>query len=104
MGEVLVVLLVAVLVFGGRLPETARKFGHALSEFKRGMREEMRKVEEGIRRDEPPPAWRRPPGTGEAKADTPAQDLPGDPTPGTGEAKADAPAQDVPGGPTRPGP
>lgn len=95
MGEVLVVLLVAVIVFGGRLPQTARKFGHALSEFKRGMREEMRKVEDGIRRDEPPPAWRRPPG--ETKADAPAPDVPG-------EAKADAPAQDVPGDPTRPGP
>lgn len=95
MGEVLVVVLVAVIVFGGRLPETARKLGHALSEFKRGMREEMRKVEDGIRRDEPPAAWRRPPG--EAKTDAPAPDVPG-------ETKADAPAQDVPLDPTRPGP
>lgn len=60
MGEILVVLFVALLVFGGKLPETARKLGSVLSEFKRGMREEMRKVEEGIRVDEPPPEWRPP--------------------------------------------
>jgi len=60
MGEILVVLFVALLVFGGKLPETARKLGSALSEFKRGMREEMRKVEQGIRVDEPPPDWRSP--------------------------------------------
>jgi sec-independent protein translocase protein TatA len=55
MGEFLVILLVALLVFGGKLPDTARKVGHALSEFKRGMREELRKVEEGVRTDNPPP-------------------------------------------------
>jgi len=54
MGEILVVLFVALLVFGGKLPETARKFGTALAEFKRGMREELRKVEDGARNDEPP--------------------------------------------------
>ncbi|HEX5139233.1 MAG TPA: twin-arginine translocase TatA/TatE family subunit [Planctomycetota bacterium] len=59
MGELLVILFVALLVFGGKLPETARKLGLALSEFKRGMREELRKVEEGVRKDEaPPPQWR----------------------------------------------
>ncbi len=68
MGEVLVVLLVALLVFGGRLPDTARKLGSVLSEFKRGMREEMRKVEDGIRRDEPPPEWRPPPAAPEKGA------------------------------------
>ena len=61
MGEIFVVLLVSLLVFGGRLPDAARKLGATLSEFKRGMREEMRKVEEGIRPDAPPPAWRPPP-------------------------------------------
>jgi len=70
MGEILVVLLVALLVFGGKLPDTARKLGATLSEFKRGMREEMRKVEDGIR-DEPPPAWRPP--RGDAKAGGPPE-------------------------------
>jgi TatA/E family protein of Tat protein translocase len=74
MGEIFVVLLVALLVFGGRLPDTARKLGSTLSEFKRGMREEMRKVEDGIRKDEPPPAWRPPPG--DAKAGAPEEPSP----------------------------
>jgi len=39
MGEILVVLFVALLVLGGRLPDAARKLGNALAEFKRGMRE-----------------------------------------------------------------
>jgi TatA/E family protein of Tat protein translocase len=60
MGEVLLVLFVALLVFGGKLPDTARKVGSALSEFKRGMREELRKVEDGVRHDAPPPEWRPP--------------------------------------------
>jgi sec-independent protein translocase protein TatA len=60
MGEFLVILLVALLVFGGKLPETARKVGGALSEFKRGMREELRKVEEGVRTDSATPEWRPP--------------------------------------------
>lgn len=58
MGEILVVLFVALLVFGGKLPETARKFGSALAEFKRGMREELRKVEQGVREEDRPPSWR----------------------------------------------
>ena len=61
MGEILVVLFVALLVFGGKLPEMAKKMGLAMSEFKRGMREEMRKVELGIRTDEKPPEFRPPP-------------------------------------------
>ena len=64
MGEILVVLFVALLVFGGKLPEAARKLGSVLSEFKRGMHEEMRRLDEGVRH-EPPPPW-RPPKTEEA--------------------------------------
>jgi sec-independent protein translocase protein TatA len=60
-GEILVILLVAVLVFGGRLPDAARKLGHVISEFKRGMREEMRRVEQELRPEEPAQEWRRPP-------------------------------------------
>lgn len=58
-GEVFVVLLVALLVFGGKLPDAARKLGSALSEFKRGMHEEMRRLDDGVR-SEPPPQWRPP--------------------------------------------
>lgn len=59
MGEILLILFVALLVFGGKLPETARRVGTALSEFKRGMREELRKVEDGERPDGNVPDWRR---------------------------------------------
>ena len=58
--EVLVLLLVALLVFGGRLPEVARKFGGAISEFKRGMRDEMRRVERDLQVGETR-EWQRPP-------------------------------------------
>jgi sec-independent protein translocase protein TatA len=73
LGEVLVVLLVALLVFGGKLPEAARKFGSVLAEFKRGMNEEMRRLDDGLR-SEPPPAWKPP------KAE-PQEGPPTEPTP-----------------------
>ena len=38
LGEVLVVLVVALLVFGGRLPEVGRSLGRGLSEFRRGIK------------------------------------------------------------------
>ena len=37
-GEILVVLFLALLLFGAkRLPELARSMGHAVNEFKRGL-------------------------------------------------------------------
>lgn len=38
LGEVLVILLVALLVFGGRLPEVGRSLGRGLVEFKKGLK------------------------------------------------------------------
>ena len=64
MGEILVILLVALLVFGGKLPEAARKIGSSLSEFKRGMHEELRRLDDGPRRDAPPPPGWQPPAEG----------------------------------------
>jgi TatA/E family protein of Tat protein translocase len=58
-GEILLCLLVAVVVFGGRLPSVARKVGSAISDFKRGMRDEVRRMDDFIPPD-PPPGWSPP--------------------------------------------
>lgn len=38
-GEWIVILIVAVLVFGHRLPRVARSIGRSLQEFKRGLKD-----------------------------------------------------------------
>lgn len=67
-GELLLVLLVAVILFGGRLPGVARKAGSVISDFKRGMRDEVRRMDDFM----PPPDW-TPPGAagGEEKTKAP---------------------------------
>jgi sec-independent protein translocase protein TatA len=40
--ELIVILLVALLVFGRRLPEVARSMGQGLMEFRRGLRDDPR--------------------------------------------------------------
>jgi TatA/E family protein of Tat protein translocase len=67
-GEILVLLLVAVVVFGSKLPDVARKVGRGLTQFRRGMADEMRKIDDATRPsppsssadDPPPPSWRPP--------------------------------------------
>lgn len=44
--HMLVILVVALLLFGNRLPEVARSFGRAINEFKRGLREVETEIEE----------------------------------------------------------
>ncbi len=48
MWNVLIILIVALLLFGNRLPEVARSFGRSINEFKRGMRD----IEDDIDDDE----------------------------------------------------
>lgn len=84
--ELLVVLVVSILVFGGRLPEVARKVASAMGEFKRGMREEFRRMDVATRDDEsrPPPDWQPPPdgaeceGLGGGEGDASTRDEAGD--------------------------
>ncbi|MGH7162708.1 MAG: Sec-independent protein translocase subunit TatA/TatB [Planctomycetota bacterium] len=67
-GELLVVFVVALLLFGGRLPEVARALGRTLTEFKRGLSEETRRIERDISRDAEAPKGGRaepPPGAGD---------------------------------------
>lgn len=47
-GEIAVVLVVAILVFGGRLPDVARKVGKTITEFKRGMNDEFRNLDRAV--------------------------------------------------------
>ena len=44
--ELLILAVIAVLLFGTRLPTIARSFGQSVTEFKKGMREIKDEVEE----------------------------------------------------------
>ncbi len=55
--ELMVILIIALLIFGSRLPKVMRSLGQSVTEFKRGMNE--------ITAEEPPP----PQAKGDAKSE-----------------------------------
>ena len=50
--ELLIILIIALLIFGSRLPEVMRSLGKGVNEFKRGMND----VGDQLTRESPPPS------------------------------------------------
>jgi len=57
--ELIIILFVALLMFGGRLPEVARSLGKSVTQFKRGLKD----VEDELNAAETPAAQAAPPKT-----------------------------------------
>jgi len=70
-GELFVLAIVAILVFGGQLPDVARKVGRGVSEFKAGLSGHMNEIRSDVdiradleadpAPDAPPADWEPPP-------------------------------------------
>lgn len=50
--ELLIILVIALILFGSRLPDVARSLGKSVNQFKRGLKD----VEEGMNAPDDPPA------------------------------------------------
>jgi len=102
MGELLVLLVVSILLFGGRLPQVARTIGQTIASFKRGMNAEMGRLDLELRGQDVPPynpaAHLRPKTPSSAPADplAPAKGDAGEEAEGTEEAEADGATREDP--------
>jgi sec-independent protein translocase protein TatA len=57
MPELIVILLIALIIFGRKLPDVARSLGKSLNEFKKGMKETQDEIENKLDdKDQPPKA------------------------------------------------
>ena len=54
MPEMIIILVIALLIFGRRLPEIARSLGKSLTEFKKGMHETTDDIQKKITDKEEP--------------------------------------------------
>jgi sec-independent protein translocase protein TatA len=48
MPELIVILIIALILFGRKLPEVARSLGKSLTEFKKGMNDTQEEIEKKI--------------------------------------------------------
>jgi TatA/E family protein of Tat protein translocase len=93
--ELLVILVIALLVFGpSRLPELARALGKGLAEFRRASLDLRQSVMDA--QEEPPAARTAPERSGAERARALAASAKeGQPAPSTGEAAADSAAEEA---------
>ena len=52
--HLLLIGIVAILLFGNRLPEVARSLGRSVNEFKRGLKDVKDNFDEAVERDDAP--------------------------------------------------
>lgn len=50
----LIILIIALLLFGSRLPDIARGMGRTIVQFKKGLKESTDEVSNAVREDQPP--------------------------------------------------
>ena len=53
--ELVVILVVALLLFGSRLPNVMRNMGRGITEFKRGIKDSSNELKQTIENDDDPP-------------------------------------------------
>ncbi len=74
--ELIVILIIAVLIFGRRLPEIARGVGKSLTEFKKGAREAQNEVNREVDRAIETEQAAKQASAVETKSETPAEPAP----------------------------